>query len=62
MVFDAGRLYAHFQGLQDTRKPEEVQYPQALVLLIVLAKICGEDHPGGLPNEPSIARRCWWNG
>ncbi|GAP06118.1 DDE_Tnp_1-associated [Anaerolinea thermolimosa] len=49
MVFDVGSLYAHFQCLQDTRKLREVRYPLALVLLlIVLAKICGEDRPSGI--------------
>ncbi|MEM3485047.1 MAG: transposase family protein, partial [Candidatus Methanomethyliaceae archaeon] len=49
IVFDVGSLYAHFQRLQDTRKPKGIRYPLALVLLlIVLAKICGEDRPSGI--------------
>lgn len=49
IVFDVGSLYAHFQRLQDTRKPKGKRYPLALVLLlIVLAKICGADRPSGI--------------
>lgn len=49
IVFEVGSLYAHFQGLQDTRKSIGVRYPLALVLpLIVLAKICGEDRSSGI--------------
>lgn len=49
IVFDVGSLYAHFQSLHDTRKPKGLRYPLALVLLlIVLAKICGEDRPSGI--------------
>ncbi|MCS6992675.1 MAG: transposase family protein, partial [Anaerolineales bacterium] len=48
-VFEIGSLYAHFQGLHDKRKPRGLRYPLALVLLlIVLAKLCGEDRPSGI--------------
>lgn len=48
-VFDVGSLYAHFQGLHDRRKPKGVRYSLALVLvLMVLAKMCGEDRPSGI--------------
>lgn len=48
-VFDLGSLYAYFHGLQDRRKPKGVRYSLALVLvLIVLAKMCGEDRPSGI--------------
>ncbi|MDW8278099.1 MAG: ISAs1 family transposase [Anaerolineales bacterium] len=49
LVFEIGSLYAHFQGLHDKRKPRGLRYPLALVLLlIVLAKLCGEDRPSGI--------------
>jgi predicted transposase YbfD/YdcC len=49
IVFDVGSLYAHFQTLRDTRKPRGLRYSLAIVLvLIVLAKVCGEDQPSGI--------------
>jgi predicted transposase YbfD/YdcC len=49
IVFDVGSLYAHFQTLHDIRKPKGLRYSLAIVLvLIVLAKICGEDQPSGI--------------
>jgi predicted transposase YbfD/YdcC len=48
-VFDVGSLYAMFYELSDSRKPRGVRYPLATVLLImILAKICGEDNPSGI--------------
>jgi predicted transposase YbfD/YdcC len=48
-VFDVGSLYAHFQSLSDTRKRRGVRYSLALVLLLILlAKLCGETHPSGI--------------
>jgi len=49
IIFDVGSLYAYFQTLHDKRKPKGLRYSLALVLvLIVLAKICGEDQPSGI--------------
>lgn len=49
IVFDVGSLYAQFRTLQDMRKPRGLRYSLALVLvLIVLAKVCGEDQPSGI--------------
>lgn len=48
-VFDVGSLYAHFQTLSDTRKRRGVRYSLALILLLILlAKLCGESHPSGI--------------
>ena len=48
-VYDIGSLYAHFQTLSDSRKPRGVRYSLALILLLmVLAKLCGESHPSGI--------------
>jgi predicted transposase YbfD/YdcC len=49
IVFDVGSLYAHFQKLQDKRKPKGLRYNLSVILvLMVLAKICGEDRPSGI--------------
>jgi len=49
IVFDAGSLYAYFQSLHDKRKARGVRYQLVtLLVLIVLAKLCGEDQPCGI--------------
>jgi hypothetical protein len=49
LVFDVGSLYAHFQGLSDKRKRRGLRYSLAMILvLIMLAKTCGENHPSGI--------------
>jgi len=48
-VYDIGSLYTYFQTLSDSRKPRGVRYSLALILvLMVLAKLCGESHPSGI--------------
>jgi predicted transposase YbfD/YdcC len=48
-AFDFGSLYCAFEELADTRKDRGKRYALALVLvLIVLAKLCGEDQPYGI--------------
>jgi predicted transposase YbfD/YdcC len=49
LVFEIGSLYAHFRTLSDGRKRKGLRYELALLLLlIVLAKMCGEDRPSGI--------------
>jgi len=49
LVFDVGSLYARFEGMKDVRKARGVRYSLAtLLVLIVMAKICGENHPTGI--------------
>jgi predicted transposase YbfD/YdcC len=49
LVIDMGSLYAYFQTLSDKRKRRGVRYSLALILvLIMLAKTCGENHPSGI--------------
>jgi len=49
VVFDAGSLYAYFQTLKDSRKPKGLRYRLAdLLVMMVMAKICGEDTPSGI--------------
>jgi predicted transposase YbfD/YdcC len=48
-LFDIGSLYTHFQSLSDPRKRRGVRYSLALILLLMLlAKLCGENHPSGI--------------
>jgi predicted transposase YbfD/YdcC len=48
-VFDVGSLYDRFCQLTDKRKAQGKRYPLPLVLvLVILAKLCGEDHPYGI--------------
>lgn len=49
VVFDLGGLYAEFEKLTDRRKARGKRYRLALILLLfVLAKLCGEDQPSGM--------------
>jgi len=49
VVFDVGSLYAHLQGVKDKRKPRGKRYPLvALLVMMVMAKLCGEDTPSGI--------------
>lgn len=49
VVFDLGGLYAEFEKLTDKRKARGKRYGLALILLLfVLAKLCGEDRPSGV--------------
>jgi len=48
-VFDLGGLYAELEKLSDKRKPRGKRYSLALVIVLaVLAKLCGEDRPYGM--------------
>jgi predicted transposase YbfD/YdcC len=49
IVFDVGSLYAEFAELSDRRWRRGKRYQLALVLLLLLlAKLCGEDRPYGI--------------
>jgi predicted transposase YbfD/YdcC len=49
LVIDVGSIFTHFQKLSDKRKRRGVRYSLALILiLIMLAKTCGENHPSGI--------------
>src|SRR5512135_1222628 len=49
IVFDVGSLFARFQTLSDKRKRRGLRYSLTLILLIImLAKTCGENHPSGI--------------
>jgi predicted transposase YbfD/YdcC len=49
VVFDLGGLYSEFETLTDKRKARGKRYRLALILLLfVLAKLCGQDRPYGI--------------
>jgi predicted transposase YbfD/YdcC len=49
VVFDVGSLYAHLQGLKDSRKARGIRYSLVTILVMkVMAKLCGEDTPSGM--------------
>jgi hypothetical protein len=49
IVFDVGSIFARFQTLSDKRKRRGLRYTLVLILLIImLAKTCGENHPSGM--------------
>lgn len=49
LVFDFGSLFSYLQRVQDKRKPKGLRYPLAAILaLIILAKLCGQDKPSGI--------------
>ncbi len=49
LIFDIDSLYAYFQRVSDARKAKGKQYPLAeLLILMMLAKLGGEDKPSGI--------------
>jgi predicted transposase YbfD/YdcC len=49
ILFDVDSLYARLQTLNDKRKRRGLRYTLVLILLIILlAKACGENHPSGI--------------
>lgn len=48
-VYDVGSLYAKFRELSDRRKPKGLRYRlETILVVMILAKICGEDNPSGI--------------
>lgn len=48
-IVDSGSVYDYFTKMEDTRKKRGIRYSlPTLLLLIVLAKLCGEDKPYGI--------------
>ena len=49
MLYELGSLYAYLEKLIDPRKRKGVRYHLAtLLLLILLAKLAGQNHPTGI--------------
>jgi predicted transposase YbfD/YdcC len=48
-AIDLGSLFSYLQRVHDKRKPKGLRYPLATILvLIILAKLCGQDKPSGI--------------
>jgi len=48
-VIDVGSLYAKLRALSDRRKPKGLRYRlETILVVMLLAKICGEDNPSGI--------------
>lgn len=57
-LFDVGSLYAQLSTLEDKRKAKGRRYSLALVLLLaILAKLCGEDTPSGIADWARLRTR-----
>ena len=49
LIYDIDSLYAYFERVSDSPKAKGKQYPLALLLLLMmLAKLGGEDKPSGM--------------
>ena len=49
MIFDLASLYAYLKRVNDPRKAKGIRYHLAtLLLLILMAKLGGQDHPTGI--------------
>jgi len=49
LIIEMGSLYTYFQRVSDLRQPKGKRYPLTLLLvLMMLAKLCGEDKPSGI--------------
>lgn len=58
IVFSLGSLYSYLAQLTDPRKRRGVRYPLATVLVLaILAKLCGQDKPSGIAEWAQHRRR-----
>ena len=49
LIYDLNSLFAYLQRVKDTRKPKGKQYELvSLLVMILLAKLSGEDTPSGI--------------
>jgi predicted transposase YbfD/YdcC len=57
-IFEVGRLYEKLGALSDKRQPKGKRYPLAVVLLLLLlAKLAGQDRPSGIAQWVELRRR-----
>jgi predicted transposase YbfD/YdcC len=62
MMYDLGSLYDYFTRIPDKRKARGKQYPLAcLLLLILLAKLGGEDKPSGITDWVAERKEKMWD-
>lgn len=57
-ILEVGRLYESLRLLSDKRQPKGKRYPLAVVLLLLLlAKLAGQDRPSGIAQWVALRRR-----
>jgi predicted transposase YbfD/YdcC len=60
LIFDIGSLYEHLLQIEDPRKARGKQYPLiALLVLMLLAKLGGEDTPSGIAEWIAHRNTIW---
>ena len=60
VLYDVGSVYEGLSKLTDMRKPQGKLYRLETVLMIVgLAKLCGEDTPMGIAEWAKHRQRSW---
>jgi hypothetical protein len=61
-LFEIGSLYDRFRSMKDNRKARGKRYELTMILvLIVLAKLSGEDKPSGIAEWAQIRTREYVN-
>ena len=62
VVYDVGSVYERLAKLTDRRKARGKLYGLETVLMIILmAKLCGEDTPSGMADWGKIMQSSWWS-
>ena len=60
LVFDIGSLYAHLEEIEDSGKAKGKRYELiALLILMMLAKLGGEDRPSGIAEWIANRKEIW---
>lgn len=60
LIFDIGSLYAYLDGIEDTRKAKGKRYELiTLLVLLLLAKMGGEDRPSGIAEWIANRKDVW---
>lgn len=60
LIFDIGSLYAHLEEIEDTRKAKGKRHQLiTLLILMLLAKLGGEDRPSGIAEWIANRKEIW---
>lgn len=60
LIFDIGSLYAHLEEIEDTRKAKGKRHQLIeLLILMLLAKLGGEDRPSGIAEWIANRKEIW---
>jgi len=61
LIFDIGSLYAHLEEIEDTRKAKGKRHQLiTLLILMLLAKLGGEDRPSGIAEWIANRKEIWF--